>query len=786
MSPLDVIREKLTDCPDWLRTGLTELLQDGEQVVMAFISDMSLEGRYEAQALCVTDHRLLTLQEAAGPPVRELDLGQVALVRLKRFMGNGILLVTTWNENVEAVRYSATLAAVMEDFKTNLESYLVSRLEWSDPEENQGKVGHVDEEETTAEAAQNSRRCPQCGCVLPPDRESCTACTSRRTILRRMLSYLRPHLALVSLSFLLTVSVAATGAVVPWLGKRLIDDAILVARPDVLRVLLMVLGGVFLGRAIASGVRRYVTTRLSQEVIHDLRRGVYGHLQRLSQDFFDRQSTGRLISRVTNDTSRLQMFAVGGLQQFLVDIVLLAMVLAWMLSYSVQLTLLLWVPVPLLYFAVKWYHRRVHRVYRKAWRKMAGISEHLADTIPGIQLVKGFSQEDREIERFSGRIVSFKEEYLRATVFSAKFSTCVLLLTQVGTLTAYWAGGVGAMASTGGAGAGVVQAVLHPWSALGGLLLGTQLSVGELVMFMGWMGIMYAPVHRFSALAESFENASTSAARVFEVLDTEPTISANAGGGRLDKVQGDIRFQNVNFNYEAGPPILKNISFTVKAGETIGVVGPSGSGKSTLIKLLCRYYDPSRGQILIDGQDLSKINLASYRRMLGIVEQSPFLFGESITENIRYGKPEADAEDVLRAARAANAHEFIMLLPEGYDTEARERGSRFSGGERQRICIARAILKDPAILILDEATSAVDTRNEKLIQNALDQLITGRTTFIIAHRLSTLRNADKILVLEDGELLDIGSHTELVHRCKTYAELVKTQTELDHALQPVA
>jgi len=785
MSPLDVIYQKLNDCPDWLRAGLARLLRDGEKVVMAFTSDMSLDGRYRPQALCVTERRLLTLEQGDGPPVRELDLGQVAIVGLKRFMGNGILMVTTWNENVEVLRYSATLAGVMEEFKTDLESYLVSRLEWSDPEENEGKVEHKDGEETTAEAAQSSRRCPQCGCVLPSDREICTACTSHRTILQRMLGYLRPHLVLVTLSFLLTVSVAATGAVVPWLGKRLIDDAIMVARLDTLKVLLLMMGGVFLGRAIISGIRRYVTTRLSQEVIHDLRRQVYSHLQRLSQDFFDRQSTGRLISRVTNDTARLQMFAVGSLQQFLVDIVLLAIVLTWMLSYSVQLTLLLWVPVPLLYFAVKWYHRRVHSVYRKAWRKMAGISEHLADTIPGIQLVKGFSQEDREIERFSGRISSFKDEYLKATVFSAKFSTCVLLLTQVGTLTAYWVGGAGAMAA-GDLGASIAGVALHPWRSLAGVLFGAHLTVGELVMFMGWMTIMYAPVHRFSMLAESFENASTSAARVFEVLDTEPTISANEGGERIDAVRDEIRFQNVSFNYEAGPPILKNISFTVKAGETIGVVGPSGSGKSTLIKLLCRYYDPTRGRILIDGRDLSALNLASYRRMLGIVEQSPFLFGESIIENIRYGKPDASAEEVMRAARAANAHDFIMQLPEGYDTEARERGSRFSGGERQRICIARAVLKDPAILILDEATSAVDTKNEKLIQSALDHLICGRTTFIIAHRLSTLRNADKILVLEDGELLDVGSHAELMHRCKTYAELVKTQTELDHAMQGVA
>jgi ATP-binding cassette subfamily B protein len=326
------------------------------------------------------------------------------------------------------------------------------------------------------------------------------------------------------------------------------------------------------------------------------------------------------------------------------------------------------------------------------------------------------------------------------------------------------------------------DAVLHPWRSAFAAVLGTNLTVGELVMFMGWMALMYAPVRRFSMLAEQFENASTSAVRVFEVLDAEPTIAENRSGKQVEKLSEAIVFDNVSFNYEAGPPVLKNVSFRVDAGETIGVVGPSGSGKSTLIKLLCRYYNPTRGRIMIDDTPLTATNLSAFRRMLGVVDQNPFLFGESILENIRYGRPGASPDEVIQAARVANAHDFIMQLPEAYDTDARERGGRFSGGERQRICIARAVLKDPALLILDEATSAVDTRNEKLIQGALDRLVEGRTTFIIAHRLSTLRNADKILVMEDGELLDMGSHAELMARCRTYAELVRSQTELDSAM----
>jgi ATP-binding cassette subfamily B protein len=477
------------------------------------------------------------------------------------------------------------------------------------------------------------------------------------------------------------------------------------------------------------------------------------------------------------------MFAVGGLQQFLVDLVLMAVVLCWMLSYSVPLTLLLWVPLPLLYVAVRWYHRRVHRVYRLTWRRMAGISAHLADTIPGIQVVKGFSQEDREIDRFGERIGSYKNEFLKAVVFSAKFSFCVLALTQIGTLIAYWVGGSGAITR---AMATAEVATAGSGSQGLGSILGVHLTIGELGMFMGWMGIMYMPVQRLSVLAEQFEQASTSAARVFEVLDTEPNIGANDHSPRLSEVRQDIRFENVSFNYPSGPPVLKNVSFTVRAGETVGIVGPSGSGKTTLVKALCRFYDPMRGRILVDGHELATLNLPSYRMMLGIVDQNPFLFGESILENIRYGRPEASPEEVVRAARTANAHDFIMRLPEGYDTQSQERGTRFSGGERQRICIARAVLKDPAILVLDEATSAVDTRNEKLIQSALNRLIRGRTTFIIAHRLSTLRNADRILVMDKGELVDMAPHEVLMKRCATYTELVKAQTELQKVTQEVA
>lgn len=480
---------------------------------------------------------------------------------------------------------------------------------------------------------------------------------------------------------------------------------------------------------------------------------LYSHLQRLSMDYHDRQSTGRLISRVLSDTAQLQQFAVGQLQQFVVDGLMLVIVLGWMMSYSVKLTLMLWFPLPLFFLLVKWYHGNVHKVLRKAFRKRAAMSGHLADTIPGIEMVKAFSQEERSVGEFNDISDSYRGELIKAVGFSARFVGAFMVLTQIGTVLVYWFGGKGTIEGSG-------------------------FSLGQLVMFIGWIAMMYAPVWRFATLTEQFETASTSAERVFDVLDTEAVISKNEDGHELTGISKCIRFENVSFHYESGPPVLKNMSLEVKAGETIGVVGPSGSGKTTLIKLLCRFYDPTGGRIVVDDHDLTKVNLASFRAQLAVVPQNPVLFRESILENIRYGNPDASREEVIQAARVANAHDFIMEFSEAYDTDAREQGSRFSGGEKQRICIARAVLKNPNLLILDEATSAVDTKNEKLIQSALDRLIQNRTTFIIAHRLSTLRNADRIIMMKDGRVLDVGHHVELMARCEPYRELVVAQEQL--------
>jgi ATP-binding cassette subfamily B protein len=739
--------------PSWLTPRLDALFDGGERVVLGLESDMSLEGLYEPEALVVTDRRVLAIAPGRDEVLREVPLSEVALVKVKPLMGNGFLLITTWNENVEMLRHSSSLTDSVAEFKEELDRYLMSRFDWGSPDEHESEVEHRDDEEPTAEANERARRCPKCGQLLPRDRDICRACLSARAVMFRMLSYLRPYAGTVGLGLGISFLMAGIMCALPVLSRTLINDAIGQGDLALLKWLVVALAMLLAVRSFGMAAQRLVMARLSQSIIYDLRQEVYSHLQKLSMEFHDRQSTGRLISRVVSDTAQLQQFAVGTAQQFIVDLLMMFIVLVWMMSFSAKLTLMLWFPLPAFFVLIRWYRNNVHKIFRKAFRLRAAMSGHLADTIPGIETVKAFGQEQRSIDEFNGHSGGYREQVLKATDFGARFVLGWMVMTQLGTVFVYWFGGQDA-------------------------ITGTLFTTGDLVMFLGWIAMMYAPVWRFATLTEQFENASTSAERVFDVLDNEVVVAENETGREIEAVREGIQFEDVSFHYDGGPAVLKGVSFEVRAGETIGIVGPSGSGKTTLIKLLCRFYDPTEGRILIDDQDLAEARLGSFRKLLAVVGQNPVLFRETILENIRYGRPEASCEEVIRAARTANAHDFIMQFPEAYDTDAREQGSRFSGGERQRICIARAVLKDPQLLILDEATSAVDTKNEKLIQDALDRLIKDRTTFIIAHRLSTLRNAHRIIMMEEGRVLDIAPHDVLMQRCRPYRELVEAQSEL--------
>jgi len=487
-------------------------------------------------------------------------------------------------------------------------------------------------------------------------------------------------------------------------------------------------------------------------VVLDMRTELYDHLQMLSLGFFSRKQTGQIMSRVTNDIMRLQYFIADGLQQIIINLLTIPVICVMLFAANPALAALTLLPTPFIAIGTYWFGRLIHQVYQKVWRRWAGLSAVLADSIPGIRVVKSFAQEHRESKRFRDRSGALFTQELNAAKLWTFFFPAIGLITSVGSLVVYGYGGY--------------QAVL-------GLT-----TVGTLVMFTQLMWQFYMPVQMLGEMNHRVQHALTAAERVFEVLDTAPEIPEAPGSVVLPRLEGRVEFDNVTFSYEPGKPVLQEVSFVAEPGEVIGLVGPSGAGKSTLVQLLSRFYDVDEGEVRIDGYDVRELSLRSLRQQIGVVLQEPFLFHGTVAENISYGAPEAKPEEIVAAAKAANAHDFIVNLPHGYDTLTGERGQLMSGGERQRVSIARAILKNPRILILDEATSSVDTETEMLIQEALERLVANRTTFAIAHRLSTLRKATKIVVMEHGRIGEIGSHDELLESDGLYSRLCKLQSEL--------
>jgi ATP-binding cassette subfamily B protein len=490
-------------------------------------------------------------------------------------------------------------------------------------------------------------------------------------------------------------------------------------------------------------------------VLLDLRIRLYEHLQMLRLSYYNRRQTGQIMSRVTGDLQRLQFFIAEGFQQILINIFTMFLIAIILLFLDWRLFLLALAPTPLIGLGTWLFGRYIHLLYHRIWRRWAGLNAILADTIPGIRVVKSFAQERRESDRFSRYTTDLMEQEMRAVKLQSGFFPFLQVMTAIGSILILGVGGY--MVLQGGAGAP---------------------TLGTLIAFMSYIWRFYMPVQQFGRLNHRLQHCVTSAERVFEIFDTDPEPIETPGGVVLSPLRGKVEFRNVRFSYEPGKYALDGISFSVEPGEMIGLVGPSGAGKSTTVHLISRFYDVDEGEILIDDHDIEDLALRPFRQQIGVVLQEPYLFHGTVWSNIAYARPDASADDIIDASRAANSHEFIVNLPDGYDTVIGERGQTLSGGERQRISIARAVLKDPRILILDEATASVDTETEVLIQTALERLVQNRTTFAIAHRLSTLRKADRLFVLERGKLMEMGTHDELMQTGGLYSRLCKLQSEL--------
>lgn len=567
----------------------------------------------------------------------------------------------------------------------------------------------------------------------------------------RLLKYLRPYIPKTIMAVICMLLATSASLYVPWIVRDVIDGVLV--NKDILLLNAITAGivVVFALRGFFVYGQTYLMSYVSQKVVIDLREALFRHFQRLSVSYFDHSRTGKVLSYMTNDVSALQGALAQNVIELSTESLTLVGSLGAMFYLHWQLALLTLITIPLVAQAMKLFGKKLRKASGMMQQRAAEITSVLQEMIVSIRLIRLFVREDYEIGRFIRENENNFSAQMKAAQLSATLTPVIEFLAAIGVTVIIWYGG---------------REVING-----------NLTSGSLIAFLVYTVNITNPVKRLGNVYGSIQRAVAAAERVFEVLDTLPEIQDDFDAKELPVVKGQVEFENVMFEYRSGEPALCNLSIKVPPGQVLAIVGPSGAGKSTIANLLPRFYDPQQGRIKIDGRDIRHVTVRSLREQIAMVPQDTILFSASIYENILYGRLDASAAEVTAAAYSANAHDFILQMPLGYDTQIGERGCQLSGGQRQRIAIARAILKDPRILILDEATSALDAESERVVQDALDKLMVGRTTFMVAHRLSTIQRADKILVMDKGRLVECGNHTELLAAGGLYCKLYSLQTE---------
>jgi ATP-binding cassette subfamily B protein len=739
----------LAPLPDTWQKPVQERLAADETLLAWLETDLDARLRFAPGLLVLTDHRLLSVQPGSDA-WNEFSLNAELTLHLTDHAGVGSLELVqgTGKDQRRLAHWRYTLG------------YNPSALRLLGQFERQIEIIKTGQ----APKAPDETLCPSCKNPIPADQEECPICSRELSsppstwTLFRLWRFAKPYQGQLLAGFLLMLGSTAATLVPPYLTMPLMDNVLIPFQngaPIDSHLVTLYLGGLLAAALVSWALgwaKTYILALVSERIGADLRTSTYEHLLRLSLEYFGGKRTGDLMSRIGSESDRICVFLSLHLLDFASDVLMIVLTAGILFSINPTLALATLLPLPLIAWLIHVVRDRLRTGFEKIDRVWSEVTNVLADTIPGIRVVKAFAQEKREADRFRD---ANKHNLLvndRINKVWSLFSPTVSLLTEIGLLVV-WGFGI--------------------W-----LVSRNQVTVGVLTAFLAYIGRFYTRLDSMSRIVSVTQKAAAGAKRIFDILDHVSSVPEPVHPAKLPEITGHIEIRDMGFRY-GSRAVIRNMNLDIAPGEMIGLVGHSGSGKSTLVNLICRFYDVSEGAIKVDGVDIRSLSVADFRANIGLVLQEPFLFFGTIADNIAYGKPDATRDEIVAAARAAHAHEFILRLPQGYDSLVGERGQALSGGERQRISIARALLINPRILILDEATASVDTTTEKEIQKALDNLVQGRTTIAVAHRLSTLRKANRLVVMDRGRVVEVGSHEELMAAQGHYWRLY--QAQLRHA-----